>query len=71
MKAPYELLYGHPPNYSSLRTFGCHFYVSTVPIHRLKLDPRSIKCAFFGYPFGKGDINFFISLQIRFLFQGM
>ena len=52
-KTPYEILFGKPPNYSYLRSFGCLCYVATISHNRDKFEPRSIPCVFIGYPYGK------------------
>ncbi|GLT64262.1 hypothetical protein SLA2020_367660 [Shorea laevis] len=48
-KSPYELLYGSPPDYQSLRVFGCVCFVLLQPHERTKLEPRSRICCFLGY----------------------
>ena len=48
-KSPYEVLYGHQPNYTSLRVFGCSCYPTLRDYARNKFDPRSLKCVFLGY----------------------
>jgi hypothetical protein len=42
-------LFGHPPTYSNLRTFGCVCYVHLPAHERTKLTAQSIQCAFLGY----------------------
>lgn len=48
--APYEALYGVPPDDSSLHVFGylCYSNVASSAPH--KLSPRSLPCVFLGYP---------------------
>ena len=45
----YERLYGIPPNYNSLRVFGCACFVLLQPHERTKLEPRARLCCFLGY----------------------
>ncbi|WVZ87097.1 hypothetical protein U9M48_033789 [Paspalum notatum var. saurae] len=47
---PYELLFGHPPDYTHLRVFGCLCYPNLTSTAPHKLAPRSIACVFLGYP---------------------
>ncbi|GFS37423.1 hypothetical protein Acr_00g0051930 [Actinidia rufa] len=46
---PYEGLYGSPPDYHSLRVFGCACFVLLQPHERTKLEPRSRLCCFLGF----------------------
>ncbi|CAL2231172.1 unnamed protein product [Prunus armeniaca] len=47
--SPFTKLFGRPPSYSNLRTFGCVCYVH-LPAHECtKLTTQSIQCAFLGY----------------------
>ncbi|GFZ16739.1 hypothetical protein Acr_26g0000090 [Actinidia rufa] len=46
---PYERLYGTPPDYHSLRVFGCAYFVLLQPHEQTKLEPRSRLCCFLGY----------------------
>lgn len=46
---PYEKWYGKCADYSTLRTFGCAAYSHQ---NEGKLEPRSRKCVFLGYPEG-------------------
>ena len=48
-RSPYELLYGSPPDYQSLRIFGCVCFVLLSPHERTKLEPHSCLCCFLGY----------------------
>ena len=47
---PHEQLFGKPYDISFLKVFGCLCYASTITAHRKKLDDRSIKCIFLGFP---------------------
>ncbi|BBG97094.1 transposable element gene [Prunus dulcis] len=47
--SPFTKLFGRPPSYSNLRTFGCVCYVHLPAHERTKLMAQSIQCAFLGY----------------------
>ncbi|CAL8994106.1 unnamed protein product [Prunus brigantina] len=47
--SPFTKLFGRPPSYSNLRTFGCVCYVHLPAHERTKLTAQSIQCAFLGY----------------------
>ncbi|TXG60844.1 hypothetical protein EZV62_012207 [Acer yangbiense] len=51
--SPFEKLYGHAPNYSFLKVFGCTCFVLRPHVERSKLSPRSAICVFLGY--GEGQ----------------
>ena len=38
--SPLQLVFGHPPNISYLRIFGCVVYVPIIPTHRTKMGPQ-------------------------------
>lgn len=48
-KTPYELWHGERPNMKYMRTFGETAYMLDKAPGKGKLDPRGIKCIFFGY----------------------
>ena len=47
-KIPYEIWYRKPPSLSYMKVWGCEAYVRKEDSN--KLDPRSTKCIFIGYP---------------------
>lgn len=49
MLSSYEKLFGHPPNISKLRVFGCLCYPWLRPYSAHKLEPRSSPCVSVGY----------------------
>jgi len=51
--SPFEKLYGHVPDYSSFRVFGCTCFALRPHVERSKLSSRSAICIFLGYGEGK------------------
>lgn len=51
-KTPFECLFGEKPDISNLRVFGCICYVHIPDCRRKKLDPKSNRAIFIGYPHG-------------------
>lgn len=52
-KTPYEILFGTPPDYDHLRTFGSLCFARRISRDRDKFSERSVRCIFIGYPVGK------------------
>jgi len=52
-KTPYEILFNTKPFYDHIKVFGCLCYVHKHQRQKDKFAPRSRKCIFVGYPFGK------------------
>jgi transposase InsO family protein len=48
-ESPFSRLFGKPPDYSTLRVFGCVCYVHLPPQERTKLSAQSVECGFLGY----------------------
>ena len=46
---PFEAWYGHKPDVSHLRVFGCLVYVHIEKDERSKLDSKARKCILLGY----------------------
>jgi histone deacetylase 1/2 len=46
---PLEKLFNQPPNYTTLRTFGCACWPNMRPYNTHKLQFRSKQCVFLGY----------------------
>ena len=49
-KTPFEALYGEKPKVGHMRVFGCTAYSHIPKDERQKLDPKTRKCIFLGYP---------------------
>ncbi|KAL5569169.1 hypothetical protein UlMin_025744 [Ulmus minor] len=49
LKTPNEMWFGKPKSYSNMRVFGCLAYAHQ---NEGKLEPRTMKCVFLGYPKG-------------------
>ena len=51
-KTPFESLFNRKPDVSNLRVFGCKSFVHIPDHQRKKLQEKSRKCVFVGYPEG-------------------
>ena len=49
---PFECFFGYKPDVSSMKVFGCLAYAHIPKSKRKKLDAKSSKCIFVGYPEG-------------------
>ena len=59
-ETPYERWNeGLKPDVSNLRVFGCDAYMHVPDEKRKKLDRKSLKCVFVGYPVGKKGYKLF------------
>ncbi|XP_060675585.1 uncharacterized protein LOC132804998 [Ziziphus jujuba] len=73
-KTPFEILFGTPPSYEAIHTFGCLSFAHDQKSKGDKFASRSRKCVFLGYPFGKKgwklfDLDkkeFFVSRDVKF-----
>lgn len=52
-KTPFEMLYKRQPAFDQLRVFGCLSYAHNQNHNGDKFAPRSRRCIFIGYPYGK------------------
>jgi len=50
--SPYEKWYGKKPSVKHLHVFGCFAYALKPGVKRQKMDAKSEKMRFIGYPFG-------------------
>ena len=48
-KSPYEVLFTRPPDYTTLRCFGCLCFATATTPHLDKFDPRASRCIFLGF----------------------
>ena len=56
---PFERLFGQKPDVSNLRVFGCIAFKHIPDAERSKLDRKSSKCVFVGYPGGTKGYKLF------------
>jgi len=56
---PYQEAYGHKPDISHLRIWGCTAYVHVQKDKRRSLGPHMEKCVFIGYPAGYKGWKFY------------
>ena len=63
-KTPFDCWYNEEPDVSSMKVFGCLSFVHIPDSQRKKLDNKSLKAIFIGYPEGtKGYKLYEISLR--------
>ena len=58
-ETPYERWWSEKPDVSNLKVFGCTAYVHIPAEKRKKLDSKSMKCIFMGYPDGTKGYKLF------------
>ena len=60
---PYELWFGKKPKLSFLKVWGCDAYVKKLQPE--KLEPKSEKCVFIGYPKETIGYTFYLDPKAR------
>ena len=76
-KTPYEVLYGHKPDYEAMRVFGCLVYSRNTETKGDKFEVRGRPGVFIGYPQGQKGYKIYdldsnkviISRDVRFVEQ--
>nr|GMC79768.1 uncharacterized protein LOC109168309 [Ipomoea batatas] len=66
-KIPHQVLFGKPPQFSHLKTFGCLAYAANLSGYKSKFAPRARRCLFLGYPNGVKGYKLY-DLQTREVF---
>ncbi|KAL6322939.1 hypothetical protein AAG906_022777 [Vitis piasezkii] len=74
-KTPFEILFGTPPSYAAIHTFGCLSFAHDKKSKGDKFASRNRKCVSLGYPFGKKgwklfDLDtkeLFVSRDVKFI----
>nr|GEW44473.1 hypothetical protein [Tanacetum cinerariifolium] len=67
-KTPYEVWHGQSPKLSYLKVWGCEALVKRDTLTKPdKLEPRSIKCIFIGYPKETMGYSFYYPLENKVL----
>jgi len=61
-KVPYEKLYGHSYDITTLRVFRCLCFPSTLSTNRKKLDPRAATSIFLGF---KSHKKGYVTLDLK------
>lgn len=52
-KSPYEILCNTPPDYTSIKSFGCLMYYANIKPHKDKFEPRGRKGLLIGFSIGQ------------------
>ena len=68
-ETPFERWHGTKPDISNLRVFGCVAYAHIPDEKRKKLDKKSKKCIFVGYPPGKKGYKLFDPITRKMLYS--
>jgi histone deacetylase 1/2 len=69
--SPYEIVYGHTPDYHFLKVFGCACWPYLRPYNKHKIDFRSKNCIFIGYSLDHHGYNVLILQQVKFMYPVM
>ena len=63
-QSPYSLMFHKEPDYSTLRSFGCLAFASTLVSTHDKFSPRAAPCVFLRYPIGvKGYRLYYLTTE--------
>ncbi|KAE8719487.1 putative Cysteine-rich RLK (RECEPTOR-like protein kinase) 8 [Hibiscus syriacus] len=65
--SPYELLYGHLPDYGRLKAFGCLCFISTLKSQANKFSPHALPVVFLGYSPGFKGYQVYVLQNQKFM----